>query len=116
MEHATKSNISFLYIDIEPHEDERFKVQKRMGELAGELFTSFCTFCFTPTRYIKIWKPECGQTRAATRVPAGVTRVYFFPVCDLCSRKDHTDQELQWKAIEQINTNVPLESGHRFFH
>ena len=105
-----------LYVDIEPHEDENFIVQRKLQELGGNNFTPFCSFCRRPTSYIVTWKPLEPQQRLATRVPKGVDRYFFFPACAPCSRVDHAETELQWKAIEQINVNVPLEDGHRFYH
>lgn len=104
-----------IYIDIEPHEDKRLVVDRKFAELA-RIFTGFCQLCRTPTTHIHIWEPESKQHKLAAKVPKDKTRIFFFPICQSCASRDLADAELQWRTIETINVNVPLEDGHRYYH
>lgn len=105
-----------IFIDVEPHEDKRVKIDIKCSELA-RAFTGFCALCRCPTSHLFIWEPTGEQHKLAAKVPPGKARIFFFPICNSCSaRGDMAEAEIQWRTIESLNVNIPLGEGHSRIH
>lgn len=109
---------AFFFVDCLPTDDFEFIKTREVDRISnGGFITAFCSLCPAPARNVIFWQPKTPDERGAAKVPMGLERIIFYPVCDFCTQKPNVVQEVKWKSTESLHCNIPLtEVGFEYHH